>query len=286
MATIRDIKRHIRSVGNIKKITRTMQMVAGAKMQKTSQALIASRPYARIAWNMLLELSAGTERELHPLLQARPVRSSLFVIVSTDRGLCGPLNINLNAAALKMVPGRTSTRIVTIGRKAREFFMRGGFNVIAEFTGLSAPVNYLQVQPISHMIIDEYTRQVVDEVKIMFTDYVSNLLQKPAVLRLLPVERERLDKDRPAASQFIYEPSPAGVIASLVPRIIEYEIYESILESQASEFAARMMAMKNATENAEQLIDGLTLAYNKARQEGITKELSELSTSKAVIEKV
>lgn len=284
MASVRDIKRHIKSVSNIKKITRTMEMVAGAKMQKTLSALLASRPYAQLAWNLLLNLAPKAERELHPLLQIRTIRNRLVVIISSDRGLCGAYNMNVIGEALKNISDKEHTYILPIGKKGRDFFSRRGYNLIAEFTGLGAPVLFINVIPIAKIIIDEFIQGKVDEVKLVYSDYVSNVTQRPTAIRLLPFQQEH--PEEPFLAQFIYEPSPKEVIATLLVRIIEYKIYAAILESQSSEFAARMMAMKNATDNAENLIQNLTLSYNKARQEGITKELTELSTTKAVIEQL
>ncbi len=284
MASVRDIKRHIKSVGNIKKITRTMQMVAGAKMQKTLSALLASRPYAQLAWNLLLNLAPKTERELHPLLQTRPLKNRLVVLITSDRGLCGAFNMNIIGEALKNITEKEHCLILPVGKKGRDFFVRRGYNVIAEFTGLGAPVPFISILPVSQIIIDEFTRTRVDEVILVYSDYVSNVIQKPVSMRLLPLQQEQ--PEQIFLAQFVYEPSAREVIATLLERIIEYKVYAAVLESQASEFAARMMAMKNATDNAESLIQHLTLSYNKARQEGITKELTELSTTKAVIERL
>lgn len=282
MSSVREIKRHIKSVSNIKKITKTMQMVAGAKMQKSLSALLSSRPYAQLAWNLLLNLAPKTDRELHPLLQKRDIMNTLIVIITSDRGLCGSFNMNIIGEALKQITNKETCSILAVGRKGRDFFIRRGYKVIAEFTGLGAPVPFISITPISQIIIDEFVKGNVDEVKLVYSNYISNVVQRPTVLQLLPFQQEQPEER--FLAQFIYEPSPSEVVATLLLRIIEYKIYAAILESQASEFSARMMAMKNATENAENLIQSLTLSYNKARQEGITKELTELSTTKAVIE--
>ncbi len=284
MPSVRDIKRHIKSVSNIKKITKTMQMVAGAKMQKTLSALLASRPYAQLAWNLLLNLAPKTESELHPLLKKREINNTLIVLVTSDRGLCGAFNMNLILEAMKQIKDKEKSFLLTVGRKGRDFFIRRGYKVIAEFTNLPAPVSFINITPIAQIIIDEFIKGNVDEVKLIYSDYVSNVIQRSTVIRLLPFQKEM--PEEPFLAQFVYEPSPAEVLETLLVRIIEYKIYAAVLESQASEFSARMMAMKNATENAENLIQGLILSYNKARQEGITKELTELSTTKAVIERL
>jgi F-type H+-transporting ATPase subunit gamma len=283
MAQIHNIKRHIRSVGNIKKITKTMEMVAAARMQKTTAALFASRPYAKLAWSMLQEVSQRTESDLHPLLQSRPVRKTLIILVTSDRGLCGAFNMNLIHQALKLVKDKENFHFVTVGRKGRDFLMYRGYQVIAEFSNLEMPVPFLKTLPVSRIAIEEYAGRNYDEVVVIHSTFVSHLVHKPEALRLLPFREYGKGE---SASTMIYEPSAWEVVSVLVPRIFEYEIYAAVLENQASEFAARMVAMKNATENAEQLIDNLTLTYNKARQEGITKELTELSTSTMVIEEI
>lgn len=285
MADIHNIKRHIRSVGNIQKITRTMEMVAAARMQKTTAALFASRPYARLAQAMLDEVSNRTESELHPLLQARPVRRSLVILMTSDRGLCGAFNMNLIHEALNQTRGRMDrVDFICVGRKGRDFLSYRGYRVIAEFTGLEMPAPFIRTLPISRIAIDEYCAGSYDEVIAVYSDFISHLVQRPTARTLLPLKEQA---EAPAApNNMLYEPSAPEVVSILIPRIFEYEIYACLLENQASEFASRMVAMKNATENASQLIDNLTLSYNKARQEGITRELTELSTSTMVIEEL
>lgn len=279
MATIREIRKRIRSVENIQKITRTMEIVASTRMLKATATLFASRPYARLAWSLILNLAAKLESKLHPLLVSRPVKNSLIVLITGDRGLCGAFNLSLIQQALKLAP--TNKKFIAVGRKGRDFLIHRGYEVIAEFSGLSAPVQFLQVLPIAQVIMQDYIKSAVDEVYIVYSNFVSHSVQKPAVLKLLPIQKST---ETPMLAQFTYEPSAELVLTNLIPRIIEYEIYAAILETQASEFAARMMAMKNASDNAESLISNLVLSYNKARQENITKELTELSTSRIVIE--
>lgn len=284
MADIHNIKRHIRSVGNIRKITKTMEMVAAARMQKTTTALYQSRPYARLAWSMLQEVSAHTESELHPLLQTRSVSKTLILLFTSDRGLCGAFNMNLIHEALKRATDRERFHFLTVGKKGRDFLINRGYRVIADFTNLEMPASFIKTLAISRIAMEEYRARAYDEVIVVYSNFVSHLVQKPAALRILPLRDPGAAASLTATIQ--YEPSAREVVATIVPRIIEYEIYAALLENQASEFASRMVAMKNATENAENLISSLTLSYNKARQEGITKELTELSTSTMVIEEL
>lgn len=282
MPAIRDIRRHIRSVSSVKKIAKTMEMVAAAKTQTTTAVLAASRPYAQLAWSLLADVSTGTERELHPLLRIRPVQKSMIVLITSDRGLCGAYNVNVINQALQLAPDKKKVTFVTVGRKGRNFLIRHGFQVIAEFTGLAGPLPFLHARPIAQIVMSEYGEKKVDEVIVVYCHYLSNVQQKPSFIRLLPLKKS--DRETPFELPITYEPAPEQVLTTLIPRIIEYEIYATILESQASEFAARRIAMKNATENAEKLIDELTLLYHRARQENITKELNELSTSRAALE--
>lgn len=282
MASVRDIRRHIRSVVSIEKITKTMEMVAAARMRKATAALFASRPYAQLAWNLLLDLSSKTDRDLHPLLRSRPPKNVLIVLMTSDRGLCGAYNMNLVHQALRLAGNKENYRFITLGKKGRDFLVRHGYNVIAEFTGLTIPASFIQLGPIGQLVIEEYANQAVDEVFIVYGRYVSNLLQQSFVLKLLPLKQS--ESESASLAPFIYEPTAQEVISNLLPRIIEYELYAALLESQTSESAARMMAMKNASENATNLINDLVLSYNKARQESITRELTELSTSRIVIE--
>ncbi len=284
MASVRDIRNHIRSVTSIRKITGTMEMVSAARMRKATAALFASRPYAALAWKLLLDVSSKTEPELHPLLQSRPVTNTLIVVVTSDRGLCGAFNMNVIHRALEEVTDRAHCQFVAVGKKGRDFLMRRGYEVIAEFAGLPVPVPFIQTLPIGRLVIEEYQKAAVDRVTIVYSRFVSNLTGRPSVLELLPLKQASHEPEMHAS--FVYEPSAQEVIAPLLSRIIEYELYAAMLEAQASEFAARMVAMKNATDNAAGLISELVLSYNRVRQENITKELTELSTARAVIEQV
>ncbi len=277
MANIRLIRRRIRGVQSISKITRAMEMIATSKMRRAQERGLAGRPYSEKIRQVIADLAAlsQTEQVLHPLLQRRPVARIAVVHITPDRGLCGGLiaNVNRRTGSFILEQNIPST-IICIGRKGLDFMRRHSRDIRAEFTGLGDQPGLLDTLPISRIIIDDYTNGVIDAVYLAYTQFVSTMAQRPVVLPILPVEPAAI----PSAQNvdYIYEPSPDVVLAGLLPRFVEMQIYHAILESIASEQSARMVAMRNATENAGELIDDLTLMYNKARQESITKELLDI----------
>lgn len=281
MPSLRQIRRRIRSVQNIAKVTRAMELVAASKMRRAQAAALAARPYAeRMRWVLadLAETAHLLEPEqLHPLLRRRPeVRTVEVIFITPDRGLCGglPANLNRRAAQFLLELGRPA-RIIAVGRKGRDFMLRSGQNVVAEFIGLGDRPGYDDILPIARIAMDDYVSGAADEVYLLYARFVSTTVQRPEVFKLLPVEPPteavtwRYD--------YIYEPDRETVLAELLPRYVERQIYEAVLEAVASEQSARMVAMRNATDNANGLIRDLTLLLNKVRQEVITKELLEIT---------
>ncbi len=280
MVSLRQIRRRIRSVQNIAKVTRAMELVAASKMRRAQLAALAARPYAeRLRW-MLADLAETVPllepTALHPLLQRRQeVRVGELVVVGPDRGLCGGLPTHINRTAAHFILERgLPVRLVTVGRRVRDFFRRLGQNIVAEFTGITDRPTYNDVLPIARIVIDDYVAGAADEVYVIFPRFVSTTVQRPETMKLLPVEP-------PAEAvtwryDYIYEPSREAVLAELLPRYIERQLFEALLEASASEHSARMVAMRNATDNANDLVKHLTLLANKARQESITKELLEI----------
>ncbi len=276
MASIRTIRRRIRSVQNIAKITRAMEMVAASKMRRAQERGLAGRPYSEKIQQVIADLAALPEMELHPLLQRRPVAKIAVVHITPDRGLCGGLNTNMNRLTANFIMEQEiPVSLVTVGSKGRDFMMRYGRNIRAEFTQLGDQPNLLDTLPISHIIIDDYCSGAVDLVYLSYARFVSTMAQKPELKQLLPVEPAVI----PAAQNvdYIYEPDAQAVLGELLPRFVEMQVYHAILEAIASEQSARMVAMKNATDSANELIEDLTLEYNKARQEAITKELLDIT---------
>lgn len=292
MATAREVKKRIRSVKNISQITRALEAVSASRVRKAQARVLASRAFAEKAWEILLNLqrTAAAGPAMHPLLAARDdVKQVMVVLITSDRGLAGAFNANIIRVAQRfaMRLGKP-VQYVTIGRKGRDTLVRMGANVIAEFSDLSAEPRMADVSPIARLAIDEFLSGTVDDVFIAYTDFINMLTQRPVVLRWLPLKPFEADdqamaelvKDVPQVSQtssdYEYEPSAAAILEEIVPRFTELQLYQAILESQASEHAARMVAMRNASDNATQLTADLTLIYNKARQSAITAEILDI----------
>jgi F-type H+-transporting ATPase subunit gamma len=284
MATIREIRRRIKSVQSTAKITKAMEMIAASKMRRAQERDLAGRPYADLMRQVLGDLAAQRQAGdvIHPLLIQRPVNRIALVHITPDRGLCGGLNANVNrkAASFILEQGVPAT-IVAVGRKGRDFMMRCGEEVRAEFTRLGDQPSLADVLPIARVVIDDYSAGLVDEVYLCYAQFVTTMVQRPVIWRLLPVEPATIEARLNV--EYIYEPSPSAVLAELLPRFAEMEIYHAIFESIASEQSARMVAMRAATDNANELIEHLTLTYNKARQEAITKELLDITGGAAAL---
>ena len=278
MADIRLIRRRIRGIQNITKITRAMEMIATSKMRRAQERGLAGRPYAEKIQQVIADLAALPQdgRALNPLLERRPVAKIGIVHITPDRGLCGGLNTSINRRAVSfMMEQNVPSTLICVGRKGLDFMRRYGRDIRAEFTWLGDRPGYLDTLPISRIIIDDYTNGEIDAAYLVYAQFVSTMVQRPAVVPILPVEPAEIPTSQNV--DYIYEPSPGMVLAGLLPRFVEMQIYHAILESIASEQSARMVAMRNATDNARELIDDLTLMYNKARQESITKELLDIT---------
>jgi F-type H+-transporting ATPase subunit gamma len=276
MADIRKVRRRIRGVQNIAKITRAMEMIAASKMRRAQERGLAGRPYSEKIEQVIADLAALPGIGLqHPLLQQRPTENIAVIHITPDRGLCGGLNSNLNRSLAAFILRQTvPVKVVAVGRKGRDFSVRQGCDMEAEFTELGDRPNLIDTLPISHIIIDDYSNESIDNVYISYPRFVSTMVQTPVIKQLLPVQPAEI----PAVSnvEYIYEPGADAVLGGLLPRFVEMQIYHAILESIASEYSARMVAMRNATDSANELIGDLTLLYNKARQEAITTELLDI----------
>jgi F-type H+-transporting ATPase subunit gamma len=255
-----------------------MEMIATLKMRRAQERGLAGRPYAEKIHQVIADLAALPIEggALHPLLQRRPVKRIAIVHITPDRGLCGGLNANLNRKTAGFILEQAiPVTLVTVGRKGRDFMRRYGREIRAEFTALGDRPTLLDTLPISRIVIDDYTSGLVDMVYLVYAQFVSTMVQKPFLLQILPVEPAAIPRAQNV--DYIYEPGPAMVLGGLLPRFVEMQVYHAILESIASEQSARMVAMRNATDNANELIQELTLMYNKARQESITKELLDIT---------
>ena len=277
MANIRLIRRRIRGIQSTAKITRAMEMIATSKMRRAQERGLAGRPYAEKIHQVIADLAAlpETGRALHPLLQIRPVSKIAVVHITPDRGLCGGLHATINRRIASFILEQTvPVTLIIVGRKGLDFMRRHHRDIHAEFTQLGDRPSLLDTLPISRIIIDDYTNGAIDLVYLVYARFISTMVQRPILEQILPVEPAVI----PTAQNvdYIYEPGPHMVLGELLPRFVEMQVYHAILESIASEQSARMVAMRNATDNANELISDLTLMYNKARQESITKELLDI----------
>jgi F-type H+-transporting ATPase subunit gamma len=289
VASLRDIRRRIRSVKNIAQVTRAMQLVAASKMRRAQEQVLASRPYSAKAWEMLVHLSAqqGASNQ-HPLLTKRPVQAIGMVLITADKGLAGAYNANIIRAASRFVLDQAEpVRLITVGRKGRDFMVRYGRDVIAEYADLPARPSVLDVTPIARTVVDDFLAGAYDEAYLAYTDFVNTLVQQPTIRRLLPIRPGEVESQVMAeyistestmsSGEYIYEPNVEAVLDVVLRRFTELQIYQAILEALASEHSARMVAMRNATENANELVGDLTLSYNRARQEAITEEMLDIA---------
>ena len=293
MATAREIRRRIKSVKNIAQVTRALQAVSASKVRRAQEAVLATRAYAQLAWEVLSDLSqqVGANERLHPLFEVRPAKTIGLLMLSGDRGLCGAFNYNVVRTTMDFSRRAKGApiRVITVGKKGRELMWRRGFNIVHEFSGLPAAPRLADVTPIARAAMDGFKSGEFDVVYLAYTNFVNTLVQKSVVKRLLPLKPTELESQvmavhvagarqgRMAATDYIYEPSPRAILDVIVPRFTELQVYQAVLESLASEHSARMVAMRNATDNAEQLVGDLTLRYNKARQQSITSELLDIA---------
>jgi len=281
MATLRQIRRRIRSIQSTAKITRAMELVAASKMRRTQARALAARPYAeKMRWvlaNLAQTLPFVDPEALHPLLRRHDHANAVEVVfITPDRGLCGglPTTLNRRIASFILDLGR-EVRVVAVGRKGRDFLHRTGQNVVAEFINIGDNPGYEELRPISQVVMEDFIEGRADEVHVIYAHFVSTIVQRPEVYKLLPVEPP--EEAAIWAVDYIYEPTREEVLAELVPRYVERQVYEATLEAIASAQSARMVAMRNATDNANEIMGELTLVYNKARQESITSELLDIT---------
>ncbi len=295
MPNVREIRNRIRSVKNIGQVTRALEAVSASRSRKAQAQALASRAYAQKAWEVLVNVSSQSGgAALHPLLEMRtPVKHIVIVLISGDRGLAGAYNANVIRRAIEFAQAHCadndcSLSWVAVGRKGRDVLLRHGQNVVAEFSNLPAEPTIQSVGPIARTVIDEYVAGSVEQVFVAYTDFINTLTQHPTVVNLLPLQpfqpqselAEHYVKAEPSVTtqgrEYIYEPSATAILEEVLPRFTELQIYQAILESLASEHSARMIAMRNASENAEALAGDLQLTFNKARQLAITSEILDI----------
>ena len=285
MASAREMRMRIRSVKNISQVTRALEAVSASKVRRAVKAVMDTRPYATKAWQVLTHIATQPGREqLHPLLTKRPdVKNALVVVITGDRGLAGAYNSNvIRFLAQNYDNYRVPVKYIAIGRKGRDLLFRRRKQVIADFSNLPAAPSFADVSAIGRMAVDSFLNGEVDEVFLVYTNFYTIARQTVEVQKLLPLELETehehvmVDHTRKTSAAYFYEPDEREILDEIIPRFTALQVYQAILESLASEHAARMVAMRNATDNAHELVDALQLAYNKVRQQTITNDILDI----------
>ncbi|MBX3028697.1 MAG: ATP synthase F1 subunit gamma [Chloroflexi bacterium] len=278
MPSQREIRRRIGSVKNIKQITRAMQFVAASKLKRAQDATLQSRPYRDKLDEVLADVASVLSAEEHPLLKRAGDGTRLLVLFTTDRGLAGSLNTNtIRFAARTIAESTGELRVVTVGRKGNAAMRRGGVPIAAAFEGYGDRPSFADVLPLSRLITDDFLNGTYASVDLIHPTFVSTLVQRPVLERVLPIVPSE-DTEGIPGHQFLFEPNAASVLEQLLPRYVATRIYQAVLELTASEWSAKMVAMRSATDNAQELIEDLTLTYNKVRQANITREMIEIAT--------
>ncbi|MDP2631433.1 MAG: ATP synthase F1 subunit gamma [Candidatus Uhrbacteria bacterium] len=308
-ANAKTIRRRIKSIANTGKITKAMELVAASKMQRAVNSVLGTRPYARMAWETINAVAKSAGEVTHPLLvENKEAKKTLFILFTSDRGLAGALNTNMNKAAAKAVAQiKGDIEAIAVGKRGNAALRRANVPVIASFEGLTNKPMFKDVLPIGTLVLEEYQKGTYKDVIIGYTDFISALNQIPKILKLLPLgqpedmeglgevgnrtESENVVTDlqtvqnyrKDESREYKFEPSPEEVLNRILPRLVETMIYQALLESAASEHSARMMAMRSASDNAQDMLKELTLTYNQIRQAGITQEIAEISGGAAAI---
>jgi F-type H+-transporting ATPase subunit gamma len=280
MPSLKAVRLRIASVKSTQKITSAMKMVAAAKLRRSQDAIVAARPYAKTMSNIAAEVARAADADAHPLLTRRPVKRIALVVMTSDRGLCGGFNSNLCRTALRHVEeesrgGLEEARYEVVGRKGRDFFRRRKLNMTRDLPGAAWDTAMARAKELAAAVTEEFLNGTVDAVMLAYNQFKSVVVQKPIIEPLLPIAAPAAAADA-AGTEFLYEPGKNQILEYVLPLYVETQLYRALLESIASEFGARMTAMENATKAATEMIDRLTLQYNRARQAYITKELMEI----------
>ncbi|HKO34751.1 MAG TPA: ATP synthase F1 subunit gamma [Candidatus Limnocylindria bacterium] len=289
MASLKEIRGRIASIRNISQITRAMELVAASRMKRAQEAILAARPYDDELRSALSRVTAAVGEEVDPLLARRPVRKLALIVMTTDRGLAGALDTNTVRAALRHIAeqaggqngdGPVEVSAITVGRKGRDQLRRAGIPIAAHFPRLGDRPGFADVTPIARLVSEDFLEGAYDEIAVVYPGFVSTLTQRATVTTLLPVPRPAdLDPDEAERTdEYLFEPSPEAVLSRLLPHYVAVDLFRAVLESNASEQSARMIAMRSATDNANELMGDLTLVYNKTRQATITREMIEIAS--------
>ena len=277
MPSLKQIKRRITSIKSTQQITRAMKMVAAARLRRAQENIIKARPYSLKLRQVIRDLASRTDRSLHPLLDLRPVKNVGIVVVTGDRGLCGSFNTNIIRQAEKIMQKESGAEIslMTVGRKGTEYFTRRNYNIVGSLSNIFNELNFGHAAKLGQIITDGYEHNALDRIYLVYNEFKSAVQQFVIYEQLLPIKPEEFEADE-SHTDFIFEPSVMQILDAILPQYVNVQLWRVLLESYAAEMGARMTSMENATENAAELIDTLTLHYNKARQAAITKELLEV----------
>ena len=286
MATLREVRRRIASVTNIAQITKAMQTVAASRMKRAQDAILAARPYSDELRAALARVVAAVDTEVDPLLARRPVRKVGLIMITTDRGLVGSLNANAVRAVLRHLADeaesdgeRVEISAITVGRKGRDALRRAGVPIAGHFAQLGDRPSFSDVTPIARLVTQDFLAGTYDRIELAYSTFINTLSQRPVVVTVLPVERPEMgEQETETNDEYLFEPSPEAVVSRLLPHFVAIDIYRAVLENRASEQSAQMIAMRNATDNANELIGDLRLVYNKTRQANITREMTEIAS--------
>lgn len=279
---MREIKRRVKSIKSTQQITRAMKMVSAAKLRRAQDRALAARPFAFKLKEILTSVAENSAQVAHPLLVSREVKNIAIIILTSDRGLCGGYNSNIIKQARKLIESKKdySVQLITVGRKSYDFFKRRENPIRASYLGLPDNLPFQTAKEIAEVAMLGYEKGEFDEVYLLYNKFVSAMNQIPTTIKLLPLDSKGLTDAKPESgglkAEYLYEPSPEEILSTLLPKYVEIFIYQTLLESKASEHGARMVAMGSATDNAGEMIDKLTLIYNRARQASITKEIAEI----------
>lgn len=275
----REIKRRIRGINNIKQITNAMELVASARLKRARDKLEKTRPYYNTVYENIKEVLSEIDNINHPYLKSREINRSLYIVIAADRGLAGGFNSNVNRLAEReMKDIKDRAKVIAVGTKARDYFKSRGYDIMAEFIGITEEPSFQDAKNIGNLVLKAYENGDIDEVKLVYTKFISTISQQPNIIRLLPSDFSRLDEKKDKRTIIEFEPSADEVLDYLIPKYIQSVIYGALIESSCSQQGARRTAMENATDNAEEMIDELLLSYNRARQAAITTEITEIVT--------
>ncbi len=284
MASIRDLRRRIKSIKNTQQITKAMKAVSAAKMRRAQDDVVAARPYAKRLIDVLGRVGAASKGVKHPLLEVREPKKVAFVVITADRGLCGAFNSNVLRRATHELEGFADPLLICIGRKSLDYFRRRGYNVVQNYVGLGEEVHPAQAKAIGEYIIRQYSEGEFDAVYVVYSEFINVLSQSPVTVKLLPAEPPEAKEEHSLDVEYIYEPSAEEVMGALLPKYVINTVFQGLLESKAGEHSARMTAMDNATKNAAEMIDKFTLTMNRIRQDAITREITEIVGGAAALE--